>query len=128
MNEPAIIGVLVLALTQIGGFMLTMRKLAGVAESRRIEPQPLEVKPSPDYMTRSDCARMHEQNERFEKARFDAIEKRLAELVAGLDRRNQEGESRASRIHTRIDEVSKEVSRIDGTLSNHIEHGAHNDA
>lgn len=126
--SPTTLGVIVLALAQIGGFILTMRKLAGVSEARRIEPQPLEVKAAADYMTRADCSRMHDQNERFEKQRFDAIEKRLAELTAALERRNTEGETRASRIHARVDDVAKEVSRIDGTLTNHIEHGGHDNA
>jgi DNA repair exonuclease SbcCD ATPase subunit len=77
-------------------------------------------------MTHADCTRLHEQNERYEKQRFDQLEKRLAELTTALERRNTEGESRASRIHARIDELAKEASRIDGTLTNHIEHGGHN--
>jgi hypothetical protein len=124
-SEPALIGILILGLTQVGTFVLTMRKVAGISETRRIEPSPLEVKPSPEYMTRSDCARMHEQNERFEKQRFDVIERRIAELTSALERRNQEGEGRASRIHSRVDEVAKDVCRLDGTLTNHIEHGGH---
>jgi hypothetical protein len=126
MDNPAAIGIVFLAITQIAGFLLTMKKLSGVSESRRIEPQPLEVKPSPEYMTRADCTRMHAQNERFEGERFDQLNRRLTELTVALERRNQEGESRAARIHTRVDECAKEIARIDGTLNNHIEHGAHN--
>jgi hypothetical protein len=69
---------------------------------------------------------MHAQSDRFEQERFDQLERRLAELTAALERRNAEGESRAGRIHTRVDDCTKEISRIEGTLTNHIEHGAHN--
>lgn len=125
MDNPANIGIVFLAITQIAGFLLTMKKLSGVSESRRIEPQPLEVKPSPEYMTRADCARMHSQSDRYERERFDQLERRLADLTTALERRNTEGEGRAQRIHTRVDECAKEIARIDGTLNNHIEHGAH---
>lgn len=90
-------------------------------QTRRIEPQPLEVKPAADYMTRADCTRMHAETQRFEDQRFDAIEERLTELVASLDRRNQEGEARASRIHGRIDGVVQTVSELRGQVNNHIE-------
>lgn len=127
MNDPYFLGMVLLALTQIGGFVLTMRKVVGISESRRIEPQPLEVKPSPDFMTRADCIRAHEQNARIETQRFDAIERRLEDLTKALERRNQEGESRASRIHGRVDECAREIARIDGTLTTHVaQRGAHN--
>lgn len=126
MDNATSIGVVMLAITQIAGFMLTMRKLSGVSESRRIEPQPLEVKGAPEYMTRADCARMHSQSDRYERERFDQLERRFTELTAALERRNVEGEQRASRLHQRIDENTKEISHIAGTLNNHIEHGAHN--
>jgi hypothetical protein len=126
MDNAANIGLIILALTQVGGFLLAMRKLSGAAESSRIEPQPLEVKGSPEYMTRGDCARMHAQSDRFEQERFDGIDRRLAELTAALEHRNADGEARANRIHVRLDDASKEISRIEGTLTNHIDHGAHN--
>jgi uncharacterized protein YicC (UPF0701 family) len=88
--------------------------------SRRIEPQPLEVRPAADYMTRQDCSRMHAETQRFEDQRFDAIDARLSELVSALDRRNQEGESRASKIHQRIDGVVEAVSELRGQVNTHI--------
>ena len=87
---------------------------------RRIEPQPLEVRPAAEYMSRADCARMHADTQRFEDHRFDSIDSRLTELVAALDRRNTEGESRASKIHQRIDGVIETVSELRGQVSNHI--------
>jgi hypothetical protein len=93
---------------------------------RRIEPQPLEVKPAADYMTRADCSRMHAETQRFEDQRFDAIDARLAELVSALDRRNAEGEGRASKIHARIDGVVEAVSELRGKVDTHISgHGNH---
>lgn len=132
-QSATFIGIVLLALTQIGTFILTMRKVAGVSETRRIEPQPLEVRAAADYMTRGDCTRMHNQNALLETQRFDAIEKqlrtfeaRIAELTAALERRNQEGEARASRIHVRVDSATKEIAELRGQVVNHIEHGAHN--
>ena len=94
-------------------------------QSRRIESQPLEVKAAADYMSRADCTRMHAETQRFEDQRFDAIDARLSELVAALDRRNQEGESRASKIHSRIDGVVEAVSELRGKVDTHIANGNH---
>lgn len=93
--------------------------------SRRIDPQPLEVKAAADYMSRADCTRMHAETQRFEDQRFDAIDARLADLVAALDRRNHEGESRASKIHQRIDGVVEAVSELRGKVDTHIGNGNH---
>ena len=90
-------------------------------QTRRIEPQPLEVKPAADYVTRADCTLMHAQTQRFEDQRFNAIESRLSELVASLDRRNAEGESRAAKIHGRIDGVVEAVSELRGQVNTHID-------
>lgn len=88
---------------------------------RRIEPQPIEVRPAADYVTRQDCARMHSETQRFEDQRFDTIEARLKELVAAMDRRNAEGEFRASKIHGRIDGVVEAVSELRGQVNTHID-------
>jgi hypothetical protein len=93
---------------------------------RRIDPQPLEVRAAADYMSRADCARMHSETQRFEDQRFDAIDARLSELVSALDRRNIEGETRASKIHSRIDGVVEAVSELRGKVDTHISgHGNH---
>lgn len=122
MDEKLFLGMMIPAILQLGGLVVMLRKLSGAVEARRIEPQPLEVKAAADYMTRSDCERFHSERNRFENQRLDEISKRLAELSAALERRNQEGETRAVRIHGRVDDVVASVSELRGQVDNHITH------
>ena len=93
-------------------------------EERRITPQPLEVKAVGEMMTREACRELHVQQERYEKTRFDAIASQLSALTNSLERRNSEGETRAAKIHGRIDGVVEAVSELRGQVQNHInEHG-----
>lgn len=120
MSSYTDIGLVMIALTQIGSFILVWRKLSGAAETRTIAPQPLQVEASPEYMTRADCTRMHAETQRYEDAKFSGIEKRLADLTEAIERRNLEGESRAAKIHGRIDGVIETVSELRGQVNNHI--------
>lgn len=120
------IGLVLVALVQILSFGVLWRKLSGAPESREISPQPLEVKPAAEYMTRQSCREMHTQTERFESEKFGAIEKQLSAMTAALERRNTEGEARASKIHSRIDAVVEAVAEVRGQVNNHIQHGGHN--
>lgn len=125
MNPYNDIGLVLVALIQIGSLIVMWRKLSGAPESREITPQPLEVKPAADYMTRDACRQMHAQTERWESEKFAALERQLSSLTSALERRNSEGESRASKIHARIDSVVESVSEIRGQVNNHIQHGGH---
>jgi uncharacterized protein YicC (UPF0701 family) len=114
------IGLVLIALTQIGSFLVMWRKLSGVTEARTISPQPLEVKAVGELMTRDACREFHAQTAKFEQARFDEIAKQIAALTNAIERRNGEGEMRASKIHGRIDNVVESVSELRGQVSNHI--------
>jgi hypothetical protein len=87
--------------------------------AQRLE-QPIEVKSAVQYMSAEACRTMHMQVERFEAAKFDAIEKRLTELTAAMDRRNADGEERASAIHARINPLAQEIRGVSDTLNNHL--------
>ena len=87
--------------------------------TQRLE-QPIEVKPAAEYMTLDACRTMHLQIERFESAKFAAIESRIGELTAALDRRNSDGEERASAIHARINPLAQEIRGVADTLNNHL--------
>jgi hypothetical protein len=118
--SPTFIGFTVLALVQVLNLILMFRKVAGASEKREITALP------PNYMTEARCREQHAQAERFEAAQFDGIRKSIEDLAASLDRRNAEGEKRASQLHVRIDGVVAQVSELRGQVNNHIEHGAHN--
>jgi hypothetical protein len=89
------------------------------APTQRLE-QPIEVKPAAQYMTMEACRAMHAQIERFEAAKFAALETRISELTASLDRRNADGEERASAIHARINPLAQEIRGVSDTLNNHL--------
>jgi uncharacterized protein YicC (UPF0701 family) len=90
-------------------------------QTRRIEPQPLEVTLAAKYVTAEDCLRMHGQQQRFEDERFTNLSTQIGALTEALDRRNTEGEARASLIHQRINVVVESVSELRGKVDNHIE-------
>jgi hypothetical protein len=87
--------------------------------TQRLE-QPIEIKPAAQYMTMEACRAMHAQIERFEAAKFAAIEKQLSALTDALDRRNIDGEERASAIHARINPLAQEIRGVSDTLNNHL--------
>jgi hypothetical protein len=121
------LGMLVNGLVCLGGLVVVYRKLCGAAEKRQIEPQPLVVRKDLEPISREDCVRQHQAEERFMAARFTAIENRLTELTASLERRNEAGEERASGIHKRVDAVAADLAETKGILAEHIAHGGHDD-
>jgi hypothetical protein len=125
MDTNLFLGMLVNGLLSVGGLVVVYRKLCGAAEKRQIEPQPLLVRKDPEAVSPEDCARQHQAEERFMAVRFTAIENRLAELTATLERRNEAGEERASGIHKRVDAVAADLAGVKGVLSEHIAHGGH---
>lgn len=118
--DPTVIGLVVLALIQILQLFVTFRKAVGAPEKREITAFPTA------YMTENRCRELHAQVERFEATRFDTLQSAIEDLSAALDRRNSEGEKRASQLHVRIDGVAAQVSELRGQVNNHIEHGGHN--
>ena len=92
---------------------------------RSIEPQPLEVRGVSKLITSEDCEKQHQNEQRFNGARFDAIEDRLKELISALEKRNTEGEERARGIHKRVDVVASDLAAVRGRLEEHIAHGRH---
>lgn len=125
MTEVASIGVVVLALGQILQLALAWRQFSGAAELREIK-QPLQVESAPNYMTKTLCEQMHAQMEKFETARSSAIEKRLENLTAALEARNNQGEERAKFIHVRINTIAELLREEKGKLDQHIRNGGHN--
>jgi uncharacterized protein YicC (UPF0701 family) len=118
--DPTTIGLVVLALIQILQLVVTLRKAVGAPEKREITALPAT------YMTEERCREMHTQAQRFEQTRFEQLQTSIENLSEALDRRNSEGESRAAKIHSRIDGVATQVSELRGQVNNHIEHGGHN--
>jgi len=120
--EPSatFVGMVVLALVQILQLVLVFKKISGASERREITALPVA------YMTEARCRELHQQSERCEATRFDTLQSAIENLAASLDRRNAEGEKRASQIHVRIDGVAAQVSELRGQVNNHIEHRAHN--
>jgi hypothetical protein len=119
------LGWLVNGLVTLGGLVVVYRKLSGQAEKREIAPQPLQVEATPSLITRGDCERQHKAEERFMASRFSALEGRIIDLTTSLERRNAEGEMRASGIHKRVDAVASDLAAVKGTLTEHIAHGRH---
>jgi len=87
--------------------------------AHRIE-QPIEIKTTDQMVTQGECERQHSSSDRYMAMRFDKLEARVSDLAAAYDRRNTEGEARASGIHKRVDVVMSAVSEVRGKLENHI--------
>jgi uncharacterized protein YicC (UPF0701 family) len=125
MDATQFLGMLVPALVSVGSLFIMIRKLNGVCESRKIEPQPLVVKGETEYIDIEQCRRQHQAEQRFLDTQFTQIKDQLTNLTTSLDRRNQEGEQRASGIHKRIDYVASDLAKVRGTMEEHIAHGRH---
>lgn len=123
--DPAFLGMLVLGGTSLLTFLGLWKKVNGVAEKIQIAQQPLDVRAFPQTISREDCERQHKAEERFMTARFNSLDTRIADLTAALERRNAEGEARASGIHKRVDAVASDLAAVKGTLQEHIAHGRH---
>ena len=72
--SPQFIGWLVAGLTSLLGLGVAARKYAGAPESRKIEPQPLEVKQVPEYA---------------EKKELEALRLELIQRIVDHERRNE---------------------------------------
>lgn len=91
-------------------------------ESRRIEPQPLEVKQVHEFVRKDECAALHEQNRKrvVELAEMLEAARRLVAAEtekAGFSRKAIYTEIKTTNDQTRnhIEEVRKELSeKIDG--------------
>lgn len=94
--SPQDVGIIIASLISAGGIGVGCYQ-SGKAKAMRIEPQPLEVKPHPDYATKQDMKRLEERQSAFEKemreqlrdsehkthSRLDATNERLAEIAGG---------------------------------------------
>ena len=119
MNEPTVIGILVLAGTQIMQFGLLWRKMSGVAEKREITPQPLVVQAATEhaprdhthahYQTISDCKAMH-------TCEKDNATRSEMQLSGRIEQLRLEIKSDIKGLHARTDDVLREVSALSGRI------------
>lgn len=129
------IGIWVSSATSILTLFMLMRKFSGQAERREITPQPLEVKPSPEYalrahshpeyITREDCHAAHMQASQTEASRIEQVQRQLDhfsnEMKATLQKHNESAESRASKLHSRIDPIAQLAQSTTDRLEDHFE-------
>lgn len=105
------------------------RNLSGKAQKRELD-QPLEVSAAPEYarkdhvhleyLLREDCQKRHADDERRMKDQTSEIKASLFELGKKLDAHNANAESRASKLHERIDPLSIRIGEVDRTVDNHL--------
>jgi TolA-binding protein len=138
-SEATTIGIVLVALTNIGSFILLWRKLTGVSETRRIEPSPLEVRAAAEfaradhlhtqYMLREECRSAHAAEAQQMTGRFTRIEtsiEKLGEkLEASIMRMAEQAEGRARKIHERIDPMAQEVTANARRLQDHLNASHH---
>lgn len=96
-------GGLFLALNQGADFIARFRKTAPTGTE--IIGQPLEVRPSPEYVRREEFSELSGRVAHME-AKFDAAVATLSEA----------GEDRARRLHSRMDTILSAVARVEGEL------------
>ena len=82
-------------------------KLGGRKEQREIYPQPLEVRAAAEYATKTELNLL-----RLEMAQqIDGLRK---EWRADIGKMMESAETRAGKLHSRIDAVLTAVSRLEG--------------
>ena len=119
MSQPDLYNVLQILMT-LGGFYVLMRKISGAKEKRQIGPQPFITQKAPDYVTQEACGKMHSDFDR----RLTFVERRILEHDGRLDtavqRLEEHGESRASKIHARIDGLADRLNTAVGEIKGEI--------
>ena len=136
MNEAVNVGNWIAAATSVGSFLLIILKVSGRTEKREITPNPLIVKPEPEfapkehihhqYITKDDCREAHLQASKLETLKLEPIQKQLDYMLhtfqATLTQHNQQAEERAAKLHSRIDPISDIAKSTDARLNDHL-HG-----
>lgn len=134
-SDATQLGIWVLAASQVMTGLVMLRKLSGGAERREISPQPLEVKPSPEYaprlhehpqyITRDDCHAAHQQASQAETAKIEQVQRQIdhlsQEMKTTLTDHNRQAEARSSSLHARIDPISKLAQSTTDRLNDHFE-------
>ena len=118
------IGLWVMCAAVILNLVVTWRKASGQSEAREISPQPLRVREDldpadrehehPELITASQCRAEHEQDRR-------AISVAVSGIRDMFEQHAKDAESRASKIHARIDPVAQEVTAVKARLNDHLE-------
>ena len=135
MTEATNIGQWVIAAGVIGNMLLVWWKLSGRSETRDITPQPLMVKPSPEYakvdhahsqyITREECRIENSRQQEELAQRFTTITRQVEGLnnhiTTGLEALNKKDEERASKLHSRIDPISQLAQSTTDRVNDHFE-------
>jgi len=135
MNEAVNVGNWIAAATSVGSFLLIILKVSGRTEKREITPNPLIVKPEPEfapkehihhqYITKDDCREAHLQASKQETSKLEPIQRQLDYMLttfqSTLNNHNEKAEERAAKLHDRIDPISKIAQSTCDRFNDHIE-------
>ena len=118
------LGLWVLSAVVVLQLIISWRKASGQSEAREISTQPLRVREDmdpadrehdhPELITATQCRQEHEQDRRA-----------LSVAVSGIrdmfEQHAKDAETRASKIHGRIDPIAQEVTAVKARLNDHLE-------
>lgn len=90
----------------------------------KIEPQPLEVKQTPNFVTCDEC----KAHRKAVHSRIDEFGSRIDKLIELTQCANAKAEERAVHLHRRIDPISEKVAATNELLKEHLKnHRSKND-
>jgi len=135
MNEATNIGQWIITAGLIGNFILVWVKLSGKPEKRDLGPQPFRVSAEPefamknhghpDYISRADCRAMHIQAAQDGTGKIEQVQRQLdhlgTEIKGALSELSKDAETRASKLHARIDPISQLAQSTTDRLNDHFE-------
>jgi len=143
MNEATSIGQWIIVAGIVGNFILVWVKLSGKPEKREIQ-QPLRVAEEPeyapknhehpDYISRTECRLSHQQSSQDGTKKIEDVQRQLdhlgKELKAGISAIGKDAETRAAKLHARVDPIAQlaasTTDRLDDHLKDHRAKGAPN--
>jgi uncharacterized coiled-coil DUF342 family protein len=82
----------------------------------KIEPQPLEIKQTPNFVTCDEC----KAHRKAVHSRIDELRPRIDKLIEMMQKSDAKAEERALHLHRRIDPLSEKLAATNELLKNHL--------
>ena len=101
---------------------------ARVKQTNRIEPDPLNVKPVPSYVTCEECIRRHlsvdKRHDELEQAivrERSGLSEQLSGIRVALADNDKKAEERSRNLHKRIDPLVNAIAGAKANIDSHLE-------
>jgi hypothetical protein len=107
------------------GGAASVAAIAGVVLKKRrlIEPQPLEVRPSAEYVTTAFCSQRHEQTSRGLMEVTEQVRRLWERLERDKESFEVSARTRSAGIYNKIDEIRKELADANTTTREEMSKG-----